>query len=154
MQVSADHLLAQARERFAVQDYYGAVHLLEELLASFLESLRLDLNGTAVKVTVIHPGFVKSEMTAKNLFPMPFLMETDAAVDRMGEGLLRGDAEIAFPWQLASAARFARMLPSSVLSLAAGALKPAGEKWTASPLHRGPGTGPDRPAPSSGGTNQ
>jgi tetratricopeptide (TPR) repeat protein len=34
MQVSADHLLAQARERFAVQDYYGAVHLLEELLAS------------------------------------------------------------------------------------------------------------------------
>jgi tetratricopeptide (TPR) repeat protein len=34
MQVSADHLLAQARERFAVQDYYGAVHFLEELLGS------------------------------------------------------------------------------------------------------------------------
>jgi tetratricopeptide (TPR) repeat protein len=33
MHVSPDHLLAQARERFAVQDYYGAVHLLEELLA-------------------------------------------------------------------------------------------------------------------------
>jgi tetratricopeptide (TPR) repeat protein len=34
MQVSADHLLGQARERFAVQDYYGAVHLLEELIES------------------------------------------------------------------------------------------------------------------------
>jgi hypothetical protein len=34
MQVSADHLLAQARERFAVQDYYGAAHLLEEVLGS------------------------------------------------------------------------------------------------------------------------
>jgi tetratricopeptide (TPR) repeat protein len=34
MRVSADHLLAQARERFAVQDYYGAVHLLEELAES------------------------------------------------------------------------------------------------------------------------
>ena len=34
MQVSADHRLGQARERFAVQDYYGAVHLLEELIAS------------------------------------------------------------------------------------------------------------------------
>lgn len=34
MQISADHLLAQARERFAVQDYYGAVHLLEDVLAS------------------------------------------------------------------------------------------------------------------------
>ena len=34
MHVSADHLLAQARERFAVQDYYGAAHLLEEVLGS------------------------------------------------------------------------------------------------------------------------
>lgn len=34
MQISADHLLAQARERFAVQDYYGAVHLLDDVLAS------------------------------------------------------------------------------------------------------------------------
>jgi tetratricopeptide (TPR) repeat protein len=33
MHVSPEHLLAQARERFAVQDYYGAVHFLEELLA-------------------------------------------------------------------------------------------------------------------------
>ena len=33
MQVSTEHLLAQARERFAVQDYYGAVHLLEDVLA-------------------------------------------------------------------------------------------------------------------------
>lgn len=34
MHVSTDHLLAQARERFAVQDYYGAAHLLEEVLES------------------------------------------------------------------------------------------------------------------------
>ncbi|MGQ0702099.1 MAG: tetratricopeptide repeat protein [Gemmatimonadales bacterium] len=33
MQVSAEHLLVQARERIAVQDYYGAVHLLEAVLA-------------------------------------------------------------------------------------------------------------------------
>jgi Tfp pilus assembly protein PilF len=34
MHASADHLLAAARERFALQDYYGAVHLLEELIAA------------------------------------------------------------------------------------------------------------------------
>ena len=34
MQISADHLLTQARERFAIQDYYGAVHLLEDVIAS------------------------------------------------------------------------------------------------------------------------
>lgn len=33
MRVSNEHLLQQARERFAVQDYYGAVHLLDEILA-------------------------------------------------------------------------------------------------------------------------
>lgn len=33
MRVSTDHLLQQARERFAVQDYYGAVHLLDDILA-------------------------------------------------------------------------------------------------------------------------
>lgn len=34
MDVSADHLIARARERFAVQDYYGAIHLLEDIIAS------------------------------------------------------------------------------------------------------------------------
>ncbi len=34
MHVSADYLLAQARERFAVQDYHGAAHLVEEVLAT------------------------------------------------------------------------------------------------------------------------
>ncbi|HEU4698166.1 MAG TPA: tetratricopeptide repeat protein [Gemmatimonadales bacterium] len=32
MHVSAEHLLGAARERFALQDYYGAIHLLEELI--------------------------------------------------------------------------------------------------------------------------
>src|SRR5438445_8665004 len=34
MDVSPEHLVEQARERFQLQDYYGAIHLLEEVLAS------------------------------------------------------------------------------------------------------------------------
>jgi len=34
MDVSPEHLVAQARERFQLQDYYGAIHLLEEVLSS------------------------------------------------------------------------------------------------------------------------
>src|SRR5437879_12625257 len=34
MDVSPEHLVAQARERFELQDYYGAIHLLEEVVAS------------------------------------------------------------------------------------------------------------------------
>src|SRR5690606_40141835 len=32
--VNSDHLVAQARERFALQDYYGAIHLLDEVVAA------------------------------------------------------------------------------------------------------------------------
>src|SRR2546422_6657286 len=34
MDVSPEHLVDQARERFQLQDYYGAIHLLEEVLAT------------------------------------------------------------------------------------------------------------------------
>ena len=34
MQVSTEHLLQQAHERFAVQDYYGTIHMLDEILES------------------------------------------------------------------------------------------------------------------------
>jgi tetratricopeptide (TPR) repeat protein len=34
MDVSPEHLVAQAQERFQLQDYYGAIHLLEEVIAT------------------------------------------------------------------------------------------------------------------------
>ena len=34
LQPSADQLVARARERFVLQDYHGAVHLLEEVAAT------------------------------------------------------------------------------------------------------------------------
>jgi tetratricopeptide (TPR) repeat protein len=34
MDVSPEHLVSQARERFQLQDYYGAIHLLEEVVAT------------------------------------------------------------------------------------------------------------------------
>src|SRR5438034_4254613 len=34
MDVSPEHLVEQARERFQLQDYYGAIHLLEEVLGT------------------------------------------------------------------------------------------------------------------------
>jgi short-subunit dehydrogenase len=88
-------------------------------LATFLEGLRVDLKSTAVKVTSVYPGFVKSEMTAKNNFKMPFLMETDEAVNQIGEAIMRGQAAIAFPWQMALVSRVLRLLPNGVFDIAA-----------------------------------
>lgn len=88
-------------------------------LSTFMESLRVDLRGTGVHVTCIYPGFVKSEMTAPNKFPMPFLMETEDAAELMGKGILRGAPVIAFPWQMATSMRMLRALPDPLFDFVA-----------------------------------
>lgn len=81
-------------------------------LAMFLESLRLDVDKYGIDVTSIHPGFVKSEMTAKNKpGSMPFLLETDDAVERMGKAMLGKKKVFTFPWQLSSVISLGASLP-------------------------------------------
>ena len=96
--------------RFGV---YGASKL---YLQTYCQGLRVDLAGTGVRVTCINPGFVKSEMTADNRFAMPFLLETADAANRMGKAILRGDARLAFPWQMAWLTRLGRLLPPWVVA--------------------------------------
>nr|BDT37011.1 SDR family NAD(P)-dependent oxidoreductase [Myxococcus sp. MH1] len=102
---------------------HAAYSASKAFLATFMESLRVDLAGTGVCVTCIFPGFVKSEMTAANHFPMPFLMETDAAVELMGSAILRGETEVSFPWQLAIPSRLAKVLPNPLFDAAARRLR-------------------------------
>ena len=76
------------------------------------ESLRGDLAGHGVGVSVICPGFVKSRMTAVNRFPMPFLMEADRAAKVIQRGLARNKARISFPWPMAAAVWLLAALPA------------------------------------------
>ncbi|AWK86901.1 SDR family NAD(P)-dependent oxidoreductase [Azospirillum thermophilum] len=75
------------------------------------ESLRDDLAAEGVGVSVICPGFVKSRMTAVNRFPMPFLMETEAAARVIRRGLERNRARIAFPLPMAASVWLLSLLP-------------------------------------------
>jgi NADP-dependent 3-hydroxy acid dehydrogenase YdfG len=67
------------------------------------EALRGHLADSGLAVSVICPGYVKSPMTAVNAFPMPFLMETDAAADLIVRRLAANRARIAFPFPLYAA---------------------------------------------------
>lgn len=89
----------------------------------FMESLRVDLQGTGVQVSCLYPGFVKSEMTVNNKHPMPFLLETEAAVKLMGEAIQRGEAEYAFPWQMAGVMSVVKRLPNGVFDGLAGRVR-------------------------------
>ena len=81
---------------------------------ALMESLRIELQHKGVKVSTILPGFVKTPMTAKNRFPMPFLMDLEPAADRMHRAIVRQKKEYAFPWQLATLVRLARLLPNAI----------------------------------------
>lgn len=75
------------------------------------ESLYPELQAEGVSLAVINPGFVRTPLTDKNDFPMPFLMEVDDAVDRIVKGLERDTFEIAFPTRFVLILKFLRLLP-------------------------------------------
>jgi len=87
---------------------YGAT---KAALISMAHSFRPDFERYGVTMSVINPGFVKTPLTDKNTFPMPFLQPLDKAIDIIVKGLDSGRFEIAFPWQVAWGLRFLRALP-------------------------------------------
>jgi len=89
-------------------------------LTAMLESFRLDLKGTGVQVTTIHPGFIRTPMTMRpehatdprKSFPMPFLMDLKPAAKLMIRGIAKGRSEVNPPWQLATVMRMVRHFPN------------------------------------------
>lgn len=75
------------------------------------ESLHPELKAEGVSLSVINPGFVRTPLTDKNDFPMPFLMEVDDAVSRIINGLSGDTFEIAFPTRFVLILKFLRLLP-------------------------------------------
>ncbi len=75
------------------------------------ESLRQAYAAQAIQVSTICPGYIRTPMTDVNDFPMPLLMEVDAAARRIRDGLANNRARIAFPWPLYAAARLYARLP-------------------------------------------
>lgn len=103
---------------------HSAYSASKAFLTTFLEGLRIDLAPRGVQVTTIHPGFVKTPGTAGNAFKMPFLLELDDAVERIGRAILRGPSEFSFPWQSALVVKLTRMLPNALWDRAARSLGP------------------------------
>ncbi len=64
-----------------------------------MDGFRLELRRHGIRVTTICPGFVKSEMTARNKFRMPFLLEADQAARTIVSAIRRRKKTYVFPWQ-------------------------------------------------------
>jgi short-subunit dehydrogenase len=87
---------------------YGAS---KAALLNLAEALHSELQGSGVRVRVINPGFVKTALTDKNRFTMPFLVSPEAAARAIAAGLERSRFEITFPLRFALLMKLLRCLP-------------------------------------------
>ena len=80
-------------------------------LINMLESLRIDLRPCGIRVITVCPGFVRTRLTSKNTFPMPFMLEPDDAARRIARGIDKGKAEVVFPLPMAVGMKALRLIP-------------------------------------------
>jgi len=83
-------------------------------VSTFFESLRVDLRRSGVDVTIIHPGFIKTPMTAGRKGRLLFVLGLDDATRHIIRALERRPRTCAFPWQLASLVRLLKLMPNAV----------------------------------------
>jgi len=83
-------------------------------LSAYFESLRIDLRHAGIGVTTIHPGFIKTDLTAGRHSKMPYLMELDDGVRRIITAIEKEKKTYAFPWQLATIVRASMMMPAAM----------------------------------------
>ena len=81
-------------------------------LTNFSESIYFDFKKFGVRVSIVSPGFIKTPLTDKNEFPMPFLKTPDYAAEKIFNGLINSNAfEVHFPKGLTVTLKFLRILP-------------------------------------------
>ncbi len=96
----------------------GAYCASKSALITFLESLRVELRGSGVDVVTLLPGYIATGMTARNPYPMPFLLNVDEAAERFARVIDARRPYAVVPWQMAVVAKLLRALPRSVFDRA------------------------------------
>ena len=91
----------------------GAYCASKSALSTYAESLYFDLKRFNVRVSVVHPGFIKTPMTDQNDFPMPMIKSPEFAADEMFKGLTQSNAfEIHFPKQFTFIMKILKIMPN------------------------------------------
>jgi len=99
--------LAEARG-FPKSGFYNASKSAASLL---LESLRVELKPFNVKVITVKPGFVRTPMTDKNEFHMPFMMDVDKAAKIITDGIKKEKRIIQFPLPTVIGSKMVKFMP-------------------------------------------
>ena len=81
---------------------------------SYCESLRGELRASGLQVSTIAPGYVATPLTARNRYPMPFLMRAEAFALQALRSIDKGTTYQVIPWPMGIVAKLLRALPNAV----------------------------------------
>ncbi len=98
----------------------GAYSASKAAVKTLLDAWRVNLRGTGIHVTTVCPGYVESDLTAANTYPMPFLMNADKAADLIARAIDRQAKTYVFPWQMRLAVPLLQALPEWLLPALSG----------------------------------
>lgn len=95
----------------------GAYSASKAALISYMESLRVELRVSGIRVVTICPGYIKTPMTAINPYPMPFILPADEAACRIARAIASGSSFAVVPWQMGVVGRVLKLLPNWLYDL-------------------------------------
>jgi len=84
----------------------------------YLEGLRVELRGSGVRVTTICPGYIATEMTKRNPYPMPFIIPAEDAARRFARVIASGRSYAVVPWPMAIVGKILGVLPNALFDAA------------------------------------
>lgn len=96
----------------------GAYSASKAAAISYMESLRVEMYGSGVKVVTLCPGYIRTPMTDINTYPMPFILQADVAAKRMARVIARGTSFAVVPWQMGVVGWVLKRLPNWLYDLA------------------------------------
>jgi hypothetical protein len=92
----------------------GAYSASKAAAITYLESLRVELHGSGVRVVTISPGYIATPMTERNPYPMPFILSADEAARRIARAIERRRPHSVIPWQMGLVGGVLKALPRPI----------------------------------------
>ena len=92
---------------------YGAT---KAAIRNLFSSLQVTLRKLNIASAVICPGFVETELTARNDFSMPAIISAEKAAQQILKGIAKYEQEIHFPKKFSLSLKLIASLPSPIRS--------------------------------------
>ena len=93
---------------------HGAYCASKSAVVAYCESLRGECRPYGVRVVTLLPGYIATPLTARNPYPMPFLLQPSEFAARAKRAIDAGTSYRVIPWPMGVAAKLLRLLPNPV----------------------------------------